>query len=264
MNKFATYVKIGILDALEMRFQLLYWLYVNMAPIIMMTYLWSHLYGQKSDIGGYTLNMMVTYYLMTRLINRIISTYAEERIAKDIKEGRLNQYITRPIDYMTYKFGERIGIRAVNLLIVVPVYLPLMLILQKYLILNFDLATIGLLSINFFLSLVLFFFLAFIIGMMAFFMVETHALNGLKDQVINVMSGYLFPLTLLPEKIQEIFSYLPFTYFYNFPMELYFERLTTEQIYQGLAVQLVWIIIFYGITKIIWRSGTRNYEGVGI
>ena len=134
MNKFATYVKIGILDALEMRFQLLYWLYVNMAPIIMMTYLWSHLYGQKSDIGGYTLNMMVTYYLMTRLINRIISTYAEERIAKDIKEGRLNQYITRPIDYMTYKFGERIGIRAVNLLIVVPVYLPLMLILQKYLI----------------------------------------------------------------------------------------------------------------------------------
>ena len=46
------------------------------------------------------------------------------------------------------------------------------------------------------------------------------------------------------QKNSEIFSYLPFTYFYNFPMELYFERLTTEQIYQGLAVQLVWIIIF--------------------
>ncbi len=264
MNKFATYIKIGTLDALEMRFQLLYWLYVNMAPIIMMTYLWSHLYAQKSDIGGYSLNMMVTYYLLTRLINRVISTYAEERIAKDIKEGRLNQYITRPIDYMVYKFGERLGIRAVNLLIVIPVYVILMLILQKYIIFNFNVTTIVFLSINFFLSLVLFFFLAFIIGMMAFFMVETHALNGLKDQVINVMSGYLFPLTLLPEKIQEVFSYLPFTYFYNFPMEVYFQRLTTAQIYQGLGIQLAWIVAFYLITQVIWRNGTRNYEGVGI
>ncbi len=264
MNKFTTYIKIGVLDALEMRFQLLYWLYVNMAPIIMMTYLWSHLYAQKGEIGGYSLNMMVTYYLVTRLINRIISTYAEERIAKDIKEGRLNQYITRPIDYMTYKFGERLGIRAVNLIIVIPIYMILMLILREYLIFNFDSITIIFLSINFFLSLILFFFLAFMIGMMAFFMVETHALNGLKDQVINLMSGYLFPLTLLPEKLQEIFSYLPFTYFYNFPMEVYFQRLTTIQIYQGLGIQCVWIIVFYLIAQLIWQQGTKNYEGIGI
>ena len=150
MNIFRSYIKIGVLDALEMRFQLLYWLYVNMAPILLMTFLWSQVYAHKPIIGGFSLNMMVTYYLLTRLINRIISTYSEERIAKDIKDGQLNQHITRPMNYITYKFGERLGIRAVNLIIVIPIYVILAIILRKYMIIELDAITTLYLSVNFF------------------------------------------------------------------------------------------------------------------
>lgn len=264
MQKFIAYLKIGVLDALEMRFQLLYWLYVNMAPILLMTFLWTHIYGEKNAIGGFSLNMMVTYYFLTRFINRIISTYAEERIAKDIKEGQLNQYITRPIHYITYKFGERLGIRFINLLIVIPVYVVLMLILKEYIILNLSISTALFLGLNFFLSLVSYFFLANIIGMMAFFMIETHALNGLKDQLISIISGYMFPLALLPEIIQKIFSYLPFSYYYNFPLQIYFQKISTVQIYQGLIMQALWIVAFWLISIMIWRTGTKDYEGTGI
>lgn len=264
MRIFVAYIKIGLLDALEGRFQLLYWLYVNMAPILLMTFLWSQVYAQKPTIGGFSLNMMVTYYLLTRLINRIISTYSEERIAKDIKDGQLNQYITRPINYIVYKFGERLGIRAVNLIIVVPIYIILAIMLRKYMIIELDLITALYLSANFFLSLVSYFFLACIIGMMAFFMLETHALNGLKDQLISIVSGYMFPLSLLPEPVQKIFGYLPFSYYYNFPLQIYFHKIPPSQIHQGLIMQALWIGIFYLITMAIWRRGTKDYEGTGI
>ncbi len=264
MNIFRSYIKIGVLDALEMRFQLLYWLYVNMAPILLMTFLWSQVYAHKPIIGGFSLNMMVTYYLLTRLINRIISTYSEERIAKDIKDGQLNQHITRPMNYITYKFGERLGIRAVNLIIVIPIYVILAIILRKYMIIELDAITTLYLSVNFFLSLISYFFLACIIGMMAFFMLETHALNGLKDQLISIISGYMFPLSFLPESVQSVFAYLPFSYYYNFPLQIYFHKISPSQIYQGLGVQLIWITIFYGITLAIWRYGTKDYEGTGI
>lgn len=264
MKTFVSFIKIGVLDALEMRFQLLYWLYVNMAPILLMTFLWSQIYTQKSDIGGFSLNMMVTYYLLTRLINRIISTYSEERIAKDIKDGQLNQYITRPINYILYKFGERLGIRAINLVIVIPIYVILVIILRKYIILELGLLTSIYLSINFFLSLVSYFFLACILGMMAFFMIETHALNGLKDQVISIISGYMFPLSLLPESVQNAFSYLPFSYYYNFPLQIYFHKISAFEIHRGLMIQAIWIGIFYLMTLAIWHRGTRDYEGTGI
>lgn len=264
MQKIKAYIHIGVIDALEMRFQLLYWLYVNMTPIIVMSYLWLHIYAKKENIGGYTLSMMITYYLLTRLINRIISTYSEERIAKDIKDGRLNQYITRPISYIAYKFGERIGIRVINLIIVLPVYAVAIWLLREYFILNLTIQNTMIITLNLMLSLVSFFLLAYIIGMMAFFMVETHALNGLKEQVVSVMSGYLFPLSLLPESLENIFKLLPFYYYYNFPMQVYFEKLSLQEMTIGLIIQVLWIIILYLTSEIMWSQGTKNYEATGI
>lgn len=264
MNKFKAYIKIGVIDALEMRFQLIYWLYVNMAPIILMAYLWINVYAKKDTIGGYSLNMMVTYYILTRLFNRVVSTYSEERIAKDIKDGQLNQFITRPISYLTFKFGERIGIRIINLIIVIPIYLIMIAYLHKYFILHLSIQNLIIISINLLLSLTSFFLLAFMIGLMAFYMIETHALNGLKEQITGLMSGYIFPLSLLPEGLQNFFKLLPFSYYYNFPMEVYFNQLTGHEILRGLAIQLIWIIILYGLCQLMWKKGTKNYEATGI
>ncbi len=264
MNKFKAYIKIGVIDALEMRFQLVYWLYVNMAPIILMAYLWSNVYSKKDLIGGFSLNMMVTYYILTRLFNRIVSTYSEERIAKDIKDGQLNQFITRPISYISFKFGERIGIRIINLVIVIPIYAIMILFLKKYFIWQMTLLNFTIISINLFLSLTSFFLLAFIIGLMAFFMIETHSLNGLKEQVTGLMSGYIFPLSLLPPELQQIFKYLPFAYYYNFPMQVYFNQISTREMLLGLVIQSIWIVILYGICKLMWKKGTKNYEATGI
>lgn len=264
MNKFIAYIRIGLVDGLEMRFQLLYWLYVNMAPILLMSYLWFHIYAKKENVGGYSLSMMITYYLLTRFINRIISTYSEERIAKEIKDGRLNQFIARPIDYLTYKFGERIGIRTINLLVVIPVYVLAAWILKDNIIVPLTLQNAAIIGLNLMLSIVSFFLLAYIIGMMAFFMVETHALNGLKEQITSIMSGYLFPLTLLPESLQYIFKLLPFSYYYHFPMQVYFNQLSGKEIIAGLAIQGTWIIISYLSARAIWHQGTKNYEATGI
>jgi ABC-2 type transport system permease protein len=264
MQKIKAYIRMGVIDALEMRFQLMYWLYVNMAPLIVMSYLWFHIYAKKENIGGYTLSMMITYYLLTRLINRIISTYSEERIAKDIKDGRLNQYITRPISYIAYKFGERIGIRVINLIIVVPVYALAIWLLRDYFIFNLTIQNTAILLLNLALSLISFFLLAYIIGMMAFFMVETHALNGLKEQVVSVMSGYLFPLSLLPGTLQNIFKLLPFYYYYNFPMQVYFGQLSLTEMATGLIIQALWVIALYVMSEIMWHRGTKNYEATGI
>lgn len=264
MKKFCAYIKIGVIDGLEMRFQLLYWLYINMAPIVLMVIVWLAVYQKQDTIKGYTLPMMITYYVVARFINRLISTYAEERIAKDIKDGQLNQYITRPIDYIVFKFGERIGIRAVNLIIVIPVYIAVALILRNYMVMPTTSINALFMTLNLIISQTSYVLLAVLLGMMAFFMVETHALFGIKDNVVNVISGYMFPLVLLPMPIQNILKYTPFEYYYHFPMQLYFNQLPAGEIARGFVVQLAWLVVFYIAARVIWRYGTRNYEAIGI
>ena len=92
MKKFIAYVRIGIVDGLEYRFQLTYWLYLNMIPIFLVLYLWLNVYQEKKLIGPYTLEMMMTYYILTKWINRFATTYSETRIAKDIKDGQLSPF----------------------------------------------------------------------------------------------------------------------------------------------------------------------------
>lgn len=264
MKKFSAYIRIGIVDGLEYRFQLTYWLYLNMIPILLMLYLWATVYQEKEMIGKYSLNMMITYYVVTKLINRFTTTYSEGRIAKDIKDGNLNQFLTRPMNYSMLKFGERLGIRLVNAAIFVPLYGIIIVLLQKYFVMPVDFSTLTLITANILVSIISAFLMARILGFTAFFMLETHALFGLKDHIISLLSGFMFPLFLFPQWLEKILMLLPFPYYYYFPMEIYFGHLGANEIAQGFAIQAIWIFLLFFLGEFLWKKGIKNYEAIGI
>lgn len=264
MKKLSAYIRIGIVDGLEYRFQLTYWLYLNMIPILLMFYLWLTVYQEKEMIGKYNLNMMITYYVLTKLINRFTTTYSEGRIAKDIKDGNLNQFLTRPANYSVLKFGERLGIRLVNAAIFVPLYAIIIVLMQKYFIMPINFPALALIATNILVSIVSAFLMARILGFTAFFMLETHALFGLKDHVISLLSGFMFPLFLFPQWLEKILMYLPFPYYYYFPMEIYFGHLNVNEIARGFTIQFIWIFLLFFMGEWLWKKGIKNYEAVGI
>ena len=264
MKKFLAFIKIGMADGLEYRFQLTYWLLLNMIPMILMIALWSAIYGEKETFGPYSLAMMVTYYVTTKFINRITTTYSEGRIAKDIKDGNLNQFLARPMNYSMLKFGERLGIRVVNMIIFIPGYALAYLLLYKYIVPPVDGIAIFLVTVNTLINIISHFLLARILGSAAFFMLETHALFGLKENVVMLASGYMFPIFLFPEVIQKILLLTPFPYYYYFPMQIYFGLLSQAEIIQGFTIQFLWMIALFLIGEWIWKKGLQRYEGVGV
>lgn len=264
MKKFISYFQFGLRDALQHRFQLVYWMLLNLFPVLAFIYLWKAVYQTKAEIGGYSLAMMMTYYAFTRLLNRIITTYTEIEISREIKEGEMTKHLVRPMNYFIYKFGERLGIRIVTLLLNIPVYAAIFLIFREYFILEFHIGSSLLLLINVLLSVHLYFLISYAFGLMAFFMTETHSLFGMKDNIINLLAGAMFPLQLMPETAQHILTYLPFQYFYFFPMQIYFGKLSSTEILTGFSIQVLWIVIMSAIIQWMWKTGIRRYEAIGI
>src|SRR5437868_14710049 len=96
-------------------------------------YLWRAVYEGKDEggVAGYSLAGMISYYLLVTIVDALTGVTEDDwQIAADIKDGNINQFLLKPIDYMFYRlclfFSGRLIYTAVALL---PV--GLFLVLQR-------------------------------------------------------------------------------------------------------------------------------------
>jgi ABC-2 type transport system permease protein len=70
-------------------------------------------------------------------------------------------------------------------------------------------------------------------------------------------------MTLMPEWVQRVASYLPFQWTFFFPIQSLVGDLTPQQLLMGLATQAFWILVGALILKVSWRYAIRHYSAVG-
>jgi ABC-2 type transport system permease protein len=107
-------------------------------------------------------------------------------------------------------------------------------------------------------------FLSFLIGLVAFWADEVDGLYTTVTRLKKFLAGGYFPLSLLPPFYMKLSLSLPFAYSFFVPTQLYLGKMSLVAGLRGLGVQIAWILLLYGIIRLIWKRGIRKYEGVGI
>jgi ABC-2 type transport system permease protein len=105
MKKYWHVMKIGTENMLVYRFNFFFRAAVSLVPLLATIYLWQTIYsGQKSDVPGYTLGAMISYYLLVTVVDTLTAVNEDDwQIAADIKDGNISQFLLKPIDYLTYR-----------------------------------------------------------------------------------------------------------------------------------------------------------------
>ena len=67
----------------------------------------------------------------------------------------------------------------------------------------------------------------------------------------------------MPDWMQAILTWLPFTYELYFPVAVFMEKVRGSELWRGLAIQAGWVVISYVWARWMWRRGIRRYESVG-
>ena len=267
MKKYFYVVKIGIENTLVYRFNFFFRAAFSLIPLLATIYLWRTIFQGKtsgSEVAGYTLAGMTSYYLLVTIVDTLTSVNEDDwQIAADIKDGQISQFLLKPIDYLAYRlclfFSGKIIFTAVSM---VPVGI-FIFSLREYFVGPTNAATFGWFLVSVFLTALLQFFLAYTMALLAFWLLEVSTIIFILFAFEYIAGGHLFPLNILPAGVAQVLSYTPFPYQLFFPVSIYLGQVKGDALWHGLLIQAGWVILFYFLARFVWARGIRKYSAVG-
>src|ERR1041384_6896541 len=74
--------------------------------------LWGAAYMDQGSLGGFSLNQTLTYFVTLLVLQFFISAFNEDyQISEDIRNGLINQFLLKPINYFGYRFSIFVAAR---------------------------------------------------------------------------------------------------------------------------------------------------------
>jgi len=265
LNKYRAAFLVGLQSNLVYRVNFAVRGFFSFFHLIVVFILWTAAYAGNPGIGGFSFGQTFTYFVALIVVQFMIGAFNEDyQISEEIRNGLINQFLLKPVNYFAYRFSIYVSARLVTgLLILLPVIITYPL-LKEHLVLPHDLWRLALGVPALALSALIQFGIAYIFGMLSFWFLEIQGLVVLSMALESVLGGQIFPLDLLPGWLFRLSQYLPYYYQMYFPVAIFTGRLSDPAaIMQGLAIQTGWVIVILAVGQLLWTRGLRLHTAVG-
>ena len=230
--------------------------------------LWGAVFSGKTSIGGFTFDQTLTYFVVIFIMQFFVGAFNEDyQISEDIRNGLINQFLLKPINYFAYRLSvfaaARVVSGAISALMALLVALPLLwshLVPsprgmadpgrprpsgdgadQRHPVQHRLLFRPPRLLVS----------------------SEAQGFVILSMAVETLLGGQIFPLDLLPHSVFNVARFLPFFYQAYFPAAVLTGRQGIDFAVQGLAIQAVWAFLLVCLAEAVWRRGLRHHTAAG-
>jgi ABC-2 type transport system permease protein len=212
------------------------------------------IYGRVESIGGWNkpaaVALVGTLALLMELENGLLGGIQRLRVM--VREGRLEQYLIRPVACPPLFVSQGVNVLAVWRFIVPLAALGYGLTLSPQ-----PTEHLLLYAVSFALSLGIYTLMIFNLVCLSFWLVE---MNNLFYVVYDLMEFGRYPVTVYHGIIRVLFTtLLPVALLSSFPVQL----LMLGGAPSLLTYQLLVLISFYGLARLLWHYGLRRYQGAG-
>ncbi|MDI1318987.1 MAG: ABC-2 family transporter protein [bacterium] len=265
LTKYAAAFNVGLQSNLVYRVNFAVRGFFSFFHLVVVFILWSSAYSGNAAIGGYSFAQTFTYFVALIVVQFMIGAFNEDyQISEEIRNGLINQFLLKPVNYFAYRFSIYVSARLVTgLLILLPVVVTYPL-LKDYLAVPHDWWRLALGLPALAMSALIQFGIAYCFGMLSFWLLEIQGMVILSMALESVLGGQIFPLDLLPDWLFRISQYLPYYYQMYFPVAIFTGRLNDPAaIISGLGIQACWAVAILMIGQFLWTRGLRLHTAVG-
>jgi ABC-2 type transport system permease protein len=267
MKKYLQVIGIGIQNNLQYRVNYLTRTLFSFIPLFAMLSLWRTIYANNSGAGqhsGYTQAQMIFYYMLVAVVDVLTAVNEDDwQIAADIREGAISQFLLKPIDYLWYRlclfFSGRIAFISMA-------GIPLAIFIfcfRGYFVAPVSEAAMLVFPVSLVLTALLQFFISYAMAMLAFWFLEITTFIFILFAFEYLASGHLFPLDVLPPGLKEVLFLTPFPYQLYFPISIYMGKVVGNDLWYGLLMQFLWVLLAYAFARFMWARGIRKYSAFG-
>jgi ABC-2 type transport system permease protein len=265
LNKYRHAFLIGLQSNIVYRWNFAVRGFFSLFHLSVVFILWGAVFASSPTIGGFTIGPTLTYFVMLLVLQFFIGAFNEDyQISEEIRNGLINQFLLKPINYFAYRFSIFLSARLVSgALIFVPLLIALPVI-KEYLTFPHEWWRLALGLPALALSALLQFSIAYCFGLLTFWFLEIQGFVILSMAVESVLGGQMFPLDLLPPWAFHAAQFLPFYYQMYFPGAILTGRLNDPlEIVRGLGLEACWVLILLAIAQALWVRGLRRHTAVG-
>lgn len=101
--------------------------------------------------------------------------------------------------------------------------------------------------------------LNYIIWLCSFWIYRIFSLVTIKDTLLLILSGAVFPIWMFPDKIQEIIRFTPFEAILYIPITIYLGQTPVDEILTNLFKQVIWLVILFIFGQLLWKKAKKNF-----
>ncbi len=233
--------------------------FTNVGSLIVRLYLmravWTALYAQNVAPAGVPLHAILTYTTVALLMSLVLEIDGTRMIREKIREGTIATDLMKPISLPLYFFSDGVGQTLLHALMIVPA------LAFALLLVHVDVPPPGVLAafaVSFLLGYCVNFLLNFLMNSVAFWTLETFAIQLMVRWVSDLLSGQVVPLIFFPGLLQRIVLALPFAAIYSTPLLIYLGTIPPSGYAAAFAAQLAWFAGFALLATVVWRAAQQR------
>lgn len=248
--------RMHIKEYTQYNFLSILWTFNRVVEVVVYIFVWQAIYNQTGQIGDFSIEEMVTYYILVVAITPISLWGIDEDIAVTIRKGNIAAQLLNPISFIKYYWGYNLGEMAYATGIGIMTFIICGFLWKVVAPTNF-MALLGFILILI-INIPISYCLQIIVGACGFYTNTTWGMHILKKSITAIFSGYVAPLAMFPVWFQKIANILPFKEFFYTPINIYLGKTTGVEIIWLVIKQLIWLGILYVIAKRFFNYAVKK------
>lgn len=266
VTKYFNIFRASLVERMAYRGDFLLGTVLRFLPVMTTILLWEAVYAGagSEELAGFSRRQMIAYLLLIH-VSRMFSSMPglASGISRDIRDGSLKKYLIQPLDMIGFLASYRAAHKTAYIATSALPYAGLFLVCSGY----FDGFPDALTMVGYVAALLLGFLIGFLIeaclGLAGFWILEVTSLLWVIGTLNYFVSGQMIPLDLLPEFWSGLLKMLPFQYLAYFPAVVFLGKIRGWELVQGLAIEVVWVVLLFGVTRWLYARGLRRYSAFG-
>lgn len=263
MRKYREVARIYFKTQIAFRVDILFQMLFTVSKLLFAYLLWGTIFQEKSLVAGFTLQGMLSYYLVSAFLSQLdMSASLGEEISARIRNGTFSNYVVLPVQLQGYFVAQQVGVMSFYLVFDLLATLVWVVLFGIEFVLT---TSISLIVCALFMAILGLFFmiqLNFFLGILTLRFEEISTFLMIKNNLISLINGSIVPLVLFPETVVKLMKCLPFYYVSYLPAMLFTGR-CQEEASIGLGVLAGWCVVMQVVIARTWSVYRKKYEGVG-
>lgn len=207
---------------------------------------------------------VITYIWLTQIFLSIIPWNVNGEEMNSIRTGSIAYEMVRPSNLFSMIYSKTLAWRVSSSIVrIIPMLIFNIFILRIF---NLNMFTIRASSIEsvflFIISIIISYFLSTMITVflysIALYTIDATNFIGLISSFAMLLSGTIIPLAYFPEFMQKWLEIQPFKGIIDTPALILTGQYTYLDSYKFIALQLMWVVVFYYLNKIMFNKGTKK------